>query len=172
MLLLSCNAQTSQDTRKFNFFVSSQLKSFDTVNVAQTNRVDFTWAWDTCSGAIDQNRNQITDAAIVDGQCVDRNGNPLSDYDYNSIFPNGFSVLALRSGFNEANTVNLLPTVTNSAQLVGIRKSLSLNIEQLPSGYYTLLMSAIDINGFLVSGQSPVFIVQNKEPLPAVSIYY
>lgn len=119
------------------------------------------------------NGNQVRNGKIVDGICVDSNGDPLGNVDNSIVFPNGFETFQLKQGFENPTFTDLKPLITNNAEFVGVTKRFQLSLSnRFRSGFYSLILKANDINGFPVSGSSPIFAIKNTEPLPPLSSLY
>jgi hypothetical protein len=100
LLIALVIAQTVTEQRpRFNFFVNIQnRRPFDVI--PSTERVTFTWVWDSCAGALNANGDIAQDARQVDGVCVDQRGERLQDADGLTVFPNGFSLFSLGNSDN------------------------------------------------------------------------
>jgi hypothetical protein len=161
-----------------NFFVApaAPIKPFDQVPIS-IGQFDFTWNHDSCAGAIDGNLslilgngNLVLDAEVKDGICVDLRGDPLGPADPVTVFPRGFSKVEFRKLFSSEQTFDLLPGLSNGAQLVGVTRKLTLNnLSRFPTGYYNLVIEATDSLGGFVRGTSPIIVIRNSQPLEAVS---
>lgn len=91
--------------------------------------------------------NPVANAQNVNGNCVGPDGSsPLNGpSDGNNVFPKGFTSLYMVQGFNNSGPRrDLLSDVVNTPELAAITKSLTVSVSSMPSGHYTLVMSATD----------------------------
>lgn len=158
----------------FSFYVTaSGLDPFAKVDASKTASIDFTWDTDSCALTRDATGNTVVGAKRNEnGACVDGSGTTLQvPEDMSKVFPNGFTSLQLKQGFAaDAPVTNLLTSVPNSGSFVGIQKKFTLsNLASMKSDYYTLMLAAVDANGNLVRGQSPVIAIQAQGTLPPLS---
>ncbi|KAJ3252704.1 hypothetical protein HK103_001317 [Boothiomyces macroporosus] len=156
----------------FSFYVSAVgYQPYAIIDVLNTNQVQFTWSWDTCAGQVDGSGNRVVGATVgSDGKCQYNGVDTHSPSSNNAVFSSGFTTLSLTAGFTGSTQINLLPSVaSNNGDFIALTHSLTLtNLQQYPSGYYTLQLAAQDSDGNPVKGQSPIYAFKNKDPLPPV----
>jgi hypothetical protein len=151
----------------FNFFVKLNPEPTKAIPVSQAG-IQFQWTYDTCAGSLNANGQLVKKPVKKGVECVDENGRPTGRPIIKEIFPTGFSSVRLLKGLTGGETFNLLPEILNSPILVGGFQNFTIsNLARFKSDYYALSLIANDVNGNLVKGQSPIFIIQNTDPVPA-----
>jgi hypothetical protein len=87
------------------------------------------------------------------------------------IFPNGFSQIGLVRNFGQLPMIDFTKSPLNTALVAGGTKTLNItDTARFESGYYSLSLSATDLNGNNVKGESKFFAVEGNGPLPPLGI--
>ncbi|KAJ3252703.1 hypothetical protein HK103_001316 [Boothiomyces macroporosus] len=153
-----------------NFYISADTYSaFSEIDVTTTKSITFRWEWDSCALQTDGGGDRVP-AVNLGGQCQFNGQKTFPPKDKTAVFPNGLQTLFMSYGFATGQKVDLLPSVPkNDGNFVAITHSITIdNLSNFQSGYYSLSMSAIDADGNLVKGSSPMLIFKNTQPLPDI----
>ncbi|KAI8912833.1 hypothetical protein EDD86DRAFT_188100 [Gorgonomyces haynaldii] len=165
MLLSLFNLVQAQQTTQYHFFVTLPTLTDGVVNGQQQASLTFTWAWDSCAGALDSVGRPVQ-ATSINGFCVYNTNLQVLNQDPAKLFPNGLQTLELRQGFGTTSqTTSLLPATNNAAFATSKTFTIS-GINSRPTGYYVISMTAIDGDGNFVAGQSAPFGILNGGTLP------
>ncbi|KAJ3273404.1 hypothetical protein HDV01_004474 [Terramyces sp. JEL0728] len=169
-LALVANAFAATGAVSDFFITADTYIAFSEIDVTTAQSITFRWEWDTCALQTDGGGTLVPNAVNLGGHCQYNGQNTFPPKDKSKVFPNGLQTLMMTYGFATGQSVDLLPSVSkNDGHFVAETHSITIdNLSNFQSGYYSLSMSAIDANGDLVKGSSPILVFKNTQPLPAI----